>query len=49
MSARDFANYAAHFSKSDLIVSKTARDKMYTETMNVDDRLVWANENRTIG
>ena len=44
MSAYDFANYAAHFSKSDLIVSKTARDKMYNETMNVDDRLVWANE-----
>jgi len=44
MTARDFANYAAHFSQSDLIVSKTVRDKMYSETMNVDDRLVWANE-----
>ena len=44
MSALDFANYAAHFSQSDLVVSKTVRDKMYNETMNANDRLVWANE-----
>jgi CubicO group peptidase (beta-lactamase class C family) len=41
MSARDFANYAAHFSASNLIVSKEGRDAMYTEGMPKDDRLVW--------
>jgi CubicO group peptidase (beta-lactamase class C family) len=41
MSARDFANYVAHFSASDLIVSKAGRDAMFTEGMSPDDRLVW--------
>ncbi|MEQ1645178.1 MAG: serine hydrolase domain-containing protein, partial [Pyrinomonadaceae bacterium] len=36
MSARDFANYIAHFSSTDKVVSKTVRDKMYNETMNPD-------------
>lgn len=45
MSARDFANYVAHFSYSNLIVSKTVRDKMYNDTMKADDRLVWAGAN----
>jgi CubicO group peptidase (beta-lactamase class C family) len=41
-SARDFANYVAHFSASDLIVTKTSRDMMFSDTMkNTDDRLVW--------
>lgn len=43
MSARDFANYAAHFSYSDLIISKATRDLMFNDKMsNVDDRLVWS-------
>ena len=43
MSARDFANYVAHFSASNLIVNKEARDLMFNDNMtNVDDRLVWA-------
>lgn len=42
-SARDFANYVAHFSASDLIVTKKGRDMMFNDTMkNTDDRLVWA-------
>jgi CubicO group peptidase (beta-lactamase class C family) len=41
MSARDFANYAAHFSASNLIVSKEGRDAMYTEGMPKNDRLIW--------
>lgn len=44
MSVRDFANYIKHFSQTDLIVSKTVRDKMYNETMDAEDRLVWAND-----
>jgi CubicO group peptidase (beta-lactamase class C family) len=43
MSARDFANYVAHFSASDLIVSAEARDAMFTEGMPRDDRLVWTS------
>ena len=42
-SARDFANYVAHFSASNLIVSDLARDTMYTEGMDADDRLVWSS------
>ena len=42
MSTRDFANYMAHFGETELIVSKQARDLMYREGMNPDDRLVWA-------
>ena len=41
MSARDFANYVAHFSVTDLIVTKTGHDAMFTEGMTPDDRLVW--------
>jgi CubicO group peptidase (beta-lactamase class C family) len=41
-SARDFANYVAHFSNSELIVSKAARDFMFSDTMkDPDDRVVW--------
>lgn len=42
-SARDFANYVAHFSASNLIVSDAARDVMFTEGMPRDDRLVWSS------
>jgi CubicO group peptidase (beta-lactamase class C family) len=42
MSTRDYANYVAHFAETELIVSKEARDMMYKEGMNPDDRLVWA-------
>ena len=41
MSSRDFANYVAHFSASNLIVSEEGRKAMYTEGMPRDDRLVW--------
>ena len=44
-SARDFANYVAHFSASNLIVSEAARDTMFTEGMPKDDRLVWTAAN----
>jgi CubicO group peptidase (beta-lactamase class C family) len=40
-SARDFANYVAHFSKTDLIVTQAGRDAMYKEGMPINDRLVW--------
>ena len=40
-SARDFANYVAHFSQTDLIVTQAGRDAMYKEGMKLDDRLVW--------
>jgi len=42
-SARDFANYVAHFSASNLIVSDAARDLMFTEGKPRDDRLVWSS------
>src|SRR5215467_1844020 len=42
-SARDFANYVAHFSASSLIVSDEARDLMFTEGMEKNDRLVWTS------
>jgi CubicO group peptidase (beta-lactamase class C family) len=45
MPARDFANYVAHFGSTDTIVSKTVRDKMFSESMNPNDRLVWAGAN----
>ena len=40
-SARDFANYVAHFSQTDLIVTQSGRDEMYTDAMPADERLVW--------
>jgi CubicO group peptidase (beta-lactamase class C family) len=40
-SSREFANYVAHFSASNLIVSDEARAAMFTEGMPSDDRLVW--------
>ena len=42
-SARDFANYVAHFSASDLIVSDEGRDAMFKEGMDNNDRLVWTS------
>ena len=42
-SARDFANYVAHFSDTNLIVSDQARNMMFTEGMPFDDRLVWSS------
>jgi CubicO group peptidase (beta-lactamase class C family) len=41
ISARDFANYVAHFSQTDLIVTQAGRDAMYKDGMPSDDRLVW--------
>jgi CubicO group peptidase (beta-lactamase class C family) len=46
MSARDFANYVAHFAATDLIVSKEARDLMGTEGMASNDRLVWTESHK---
>ncbi len=44
MSARDFANYVAHFSASNLIVTKAGRDMMFNDSMkNTDDRIVWTS------
>jgi CubicO group peptidase (beta-lactamase class C family) len=44
MSARDFANYVAHFSASELIVTKAGRDLMFNDTMkDTNDRLVWTS------
>ena len=43
MSSRDFANYVAHFSASNLIVSEAGRNAMFTEGMAKDDRLVWTS------
>jgi hypothetical protein len=43
LSAHDFANYIAHFSTTDLIVSKSVRDMMYNDTMKADDRMVWSS------
>lgn len=44
MSARDFANYIAHLTQTDLIVSKTTYDLMFNDKMNdYDDRLVWSS------
>ena len=40
-SARDFANYVAHFSATDLIVTDAGRDAMYKEGMPADERIVW--------
>jgi hypothetical protein len=40
-SARDFANYVAHFSQTDLVVTQTGRDAMFKDGMPSDDRLVW--------
>src|SRR5262249_20598971 len=42
-STRDFANYVAHFSTSDLIVSDAGRDAMFKEGMDKNDRLVWTS------
>jgi hypothetical protein len=44
LSSRGLANYLAHFSATDLIVTNAARDLMYRDTMaNPDDRLVWSS------
>lgn len=41
-SARQFANYVAHFSTTDLIVAKAGRDLMFNDTMqDPADRMVW--------
>ncbi len=40
-STREFANYVAHFSDTNLIVSDAARDAMFSEGMASDDRLIW--------
>lgn len=43
-SARDFANYVAHFSTTELIVTKAGRDLMFNDTMkDPNDRLVWTS------
>jgi hypothetical protein len=43
MSSRDFANYVAHFSSTNLIVDQAGRDAMWKEGMKPDDRLVWTS------
>lgn len=46
MSARDLANYLAHFSATDLIVTDQARDLMYSDSWSdaqADNRLVWSS------
>lgn len=43
MSARDFANYVAHFSATDLIVDQAGRDAMYKDGMTLNDRVVWTD------
>lgn len=43
MSAHDLANYVANFSATNNIVSSTVRNKMYNDTMDPDDRLVWSS------
>jgi CubicO group peptidase (beta-lactamase class C family) len=44
LSARDMANYLAHFSNTDLIVTSEARDLMYKDSMpDRNDRLVWTS------
>lgn len=41
MSMRDLANYMAHFSASNTIVNSEARNLMFNDAMNPNDRLVW--------
>ena len=44
MSSRALANYLAHFSATDVIVTSAARNLMYSDTMaDPDDRLVWSS------
>lgn len=43
VSARDLANYLAHFNATDLIVDQQGRNEMFNETMNPNDRLVWTS------
>lgn len=43
MSARALGNYLAHFSSTNLIVSSTGRNAMFTDAMNPNDRLVWGS------
>jgi CubicO group peptidase (beta-lactamase class C family) len=43
LSSRALANYLAHFSASDLIVTSAGRNAMYNEGMNPNDRLVWSS------
>lgn len=43
MSALDLANYLAHFSSTDLIVTNTGRNAMFNDAMNPNDRLVWGS------
>jgi CubicO group peptidase (beta-lactamase class C family) len=44
ISSRALANYLAHFSASNLIVTNQARNLMYSDTMaNANDRLVWSS------
>jgi len=42
-SARDFANYVAHFSQTDLVVTEAGRNAMYNDQMPANDRLVWSS------
>lgn len=41
-SARDLANYLAHFAATDLIVDQQGRDEMVTNSMAPRDQLVWS-------
>jgi hypothetical protein len=43
LSSRAIANYMAHFSATNLIVENEARDLMFNDAMNPNDRLVWGS------
>lgn len=43
LSSRALANYLAHFSATDLIVNDEARNLMFNDAMNPNDRLVWGS------
>ena len=47
MSARALANYVAHVTATDLIVTSEGRNAMYNPSMNEDDRLVWSFVNNS--
>ncbi|HEX8247510.1 MAG TPA: serine hydrolase [Pyrinomonadaceae bacterium] len=42
-SARDFANYVAHFSQTDLVVTEAGRNAMFNDKTPKDDQLVWSS------
>ena len=43
LSSRGLANYLAHFSSTNLIVTSEGRNAMFNESMATNDRLVWSS------